>query len=67
MSEKRSPVKYHYLKVGVESNVLFTIITGIIITGALFLVLKYLILRCMFTKIWINISHIYTVNNVGIR
>ena len=54
LSEKRPPDKYHFYKVDIESNVFFNIVAGIIITGAPFIVVKYVILKCMVTKIWIT-------------
>ena len=66
VSEKRPPAKDHYSKVGVESNDHFTIVTGIIIAGATFLFLKYVNLRCMFTKICSNGIHRDIVTNGGI-
>ena len=66
MSDKRPPDKYHLSKVGIDSNVLFTILTGIIITGAPLLILKDEILMCIFTKMYITGSHGYIVTNSGI-
>ena len=65
MIEKTPSAKDHFLKVGVESNVLFTIVNGIIITGNPLLVLKDIILRYIYTKIWSNGIHVDIVTNGG--